>query len=84
MLYVDYGSIEVVLKSNIRLLDKKFGNLPIQSLHCTLKESDQLTNLSREMNEYFADMVDNKKLEALFHKQKSKVLNWFYYLISIF
>lgn len=75
MLYVDYGSIEVVLKSNVRLLYKKFSNLPVQSLHCTLKESKQLKHLSREINEFFADMIDDKKLEALFHKKSPKVLN---------
>lgn len=81
MLYVDYGSLETVKKSDIRLLSTQFSKLPIQSLHCTLYECDKL-NVPREINIYFADLIENKKLEAKFHKMSSNVLNFLSFLFN--
>jgi len=72
LLYVDYGSIEIVWKSNIRLLASQFGLLPIQALHCSLFEYGVFNNYNSSINKLFVEKVDEKILEA--NIQKSKTL----------
>lgn len=73
LLYVDYGSIETISKSNVRLLERRFGVLPAQGIHCSLYECKEPINYSREINEKFALMIDNKVLDAQFHNSKTEV-----------
>lgn len=67
MLYVDYGSIEVVSKSNIRLLDLNFSKMPKQAIHCKLHGSDKFNNFSRDASEIFSELICDKTLSAEFH-----------------
>uniref|UniRef100_A0A2H8TF29 Tudor domain-containing protein 1 n=1 Tax=Melanaphis sacchari TaxID=742174 RepID=A0A2H8TF29_9HEMI len=71
LLYVDYGSIEIVPKTNVRLLASQFGVFPTQAIHCGLYEFDEL-NYPREISESFAEMTEDHELEAQFHPPKSK------------
>ncbi|XP_022169440.1 uncharacterized protein LOC111033146 isoform X1 [Myzus persicae] len=71
LLYVDYGSIEIVPKTNVRLLASQFGIYPAQGVHCGLYEYNEL-NYPREISESFAEMVDDHVLEAQFHSQVSE------------
>lgn len=73
MLYVDYGTIEIIAKSKIRLLKSEFGNLPIQALHCSLFDSHQ--NYPRELNYTFVDIVNGKILEATTSRTFLNVIN---------
>jgi len=73
LLYVDYGSIEIVPKINIRLLASTFGAYPTQAVHCGLYEFNEL-NYPREISESFAEMVENRVLEAQFHSPISNVI----------
>ncbi|XP_015370255.1 PREDICTED: uncharacterized protein LOC107166201 [Diuraphis noxia] len=66
LLYVDYGSIEIVPKENVRLLASQFGMYPAQGVHCSLHKFNAL-NYPREISESFAEMVENHELEAQFH-----------------
>ncbi|KAL5236605.1 hypothetical protein ACI65C_004015 [Semiaphis heraclei] len=66
LLYVDYGSIEIVPKENVRLLASQFGVYPAQGVYCGLHKFYEL-NYPREISESFAEMVENHELEAQFH-----------------
>lgn len=74
MLYVDFGSVEVVKKSDVRFLATKFGSFPIQALHCSLFETEK-PNYTLEINENFAISIDNNRLlEATFKKTMTLVI----------
>ncbi|XP_050063063.1 uncharacterized protein LOC126552407 [Aphis gossypii] len=64
--YVDYGTIKVVSKTNVRLLASQFGAYPIPAVHCGLYNFSEL-NYPREISESFAEMTDDHVLEAQFH-----------------
>ncbi|KAE9528672.1 hypothetical protein AGLY_012247 [Aphis glycines] len=66
LLYVDYGTIKVVSKTNVRLLASQFGAYPIPAVHCGLYNFSEL-NYLREISESFAEMTDDHVLEAQFH-----------------
>jgi hypothetical protein len=72
--YIDYGSIEIISRAKIRLLERSFGLLPVQAIFCSLYENDNRIRFDREINEKFAMMIDNKTLEAHFHKPKIEVI----------
>jgi len=71
-LYVDYGSIEIVPKINIRLLQSKFCTYATQAIYCGLNECN--FNYSREISESFADIVEHHVLEAQFHPSIPEVI----------
>ncbi|CAH1731463.1 unnamed protein product [Aphis gossypii] len=71
LLYVDYGSIEVIPKTNVRLLASQFGAYPTQAVYCGLYNFNEL-NYSREISESFAEMTEDHVLEAQFHLPKSE------------
>lgn len=60
-------------KSKVRLLEKRFGVLPVQAIYCSLYKSDDEIHYSIEINEMFANMIDNQKLEAQFNNSKIEV-----------
>jgi len=73
VLYVDYGSIEIIPKLKIRVLDSIFKSFPMYALHCSLLNFDTYNfTYTRDMNEFFATMVDRKILEATFHQLNSR------------
>uniref|UniRef100_A0A2S2PA58 Tudor domain-containing protein 1 n=2 Tax=Schizaphis graminum TaxID=13262 RepID=A0A2S2PA58_SCHGA len=71
LLYVDYGSIEIVPKTNVRLLASQFGAYPTQAVHCGLYNFNEL-NYPREISESFAEITENHVLEAQFHPPTSE------------
>lgn len=72
---MDYGSIEKVPKSNVRLLEKKFSVMHAQAIHCTLFSEHEVQTFSRETKEHFARLVDSKTLWAhTIKKIKSEVI----------
>lgn len=71
MLYVDFGSQEIVEKTRIRLLAQQFGNKPIQALHCCLYEHDEVF-CCQKINELFVQLVDNCCLKAIFNGFRSQ------------
>ncbi|XP_025199021.1 tudor domain-containing protein 5-like, partial [Melanaphis sacchari] len=66
LFFVDYGSVEIVPKINIRLLQSTFSAYAAQAIHCGLHKCIEY-NYSREISESFADMVENQVLEAKVH-----------------
>lgn len=68
MFYVDYGSLELVSKSNIRLLDLNYAELPMQAIHCKLYGSDKFDHFGRTDSEWFSYLVCDRTLDAKFHK----------------
>ena len=56
--FVDYGNSDVVLLSDVRPLDKKFLNVPVQAVHCCLD--------SQVDADTFHQQVDGKELKATF------------------
>uniref|UniRef100_A0A2S2P5Q8 Tudor domain-containing protein 5 n=1 Tax=Schizaphis graminum TaxID=13262 RepID=A0A2S2P5Q8_SCHGA len=82
LFFVDYGSIEIVPKINIRLLQSKFSEYSAQAVHCGLYSCMDY-NYSREISESFADIVEHQVLEAQVHppipEDESKTL-----LVSLF
>ncbi|XP_026816464.1 uncharacterized protein LOC113555992 isoform X2 [Rhopalosiphum maidis] len=71
LLYVDYGSIEIVPKTNVRLLASQFGAYPTQAVHCGLYNFNEL-NYPREISESFAEITEDHVLEAQFHPPTSE------------
>lgn len=68
MIYVDFGSIEIVLKSGVRFLETHFGSFCVQALHCSLFETENPL-YTKEINDNFASLIDNNQyLEATFKK----------------
>ncbi|XP_060857955.1 uncharacterized protein LOC132935429 isoform X2 [Metopolophium dirhodum] len=66
LFFVDYGTIEIIPKRNIRLLQSRFSAYATQAIHCGLYKCREY-NYSREISEYFADMVEHHVLEAQVH-----------------
>lgn len=74
MKYVDFGSIEIVLKRDVRFLASRFGSFSIQALHCSLFETENPI-YTQEINENFAILIDNNQcLEATFKKSMMLVI----------
>ena len=55
--YVDYGNSEVILLSDVRQLSKRFFNLPVQAVRCSLDSP---------VVESFGQRVADKELKAMF------------------
>ncbi|KAF0756349.1 tudor domain-containing protein 5-like [Aphis craccivora] len=66
LFFVDYGSIAIIPKLNIRLLQSKFSSYPAQAVYCGLYKCTEY-NYSREISESFADMVEHQVLQAQVH-----------------
>lgn len=65
MKYFDYGTIEVIPKEDLRLLDKQFCDLPMQAIKAKLsaiKPAKGAKSFSRKVNEAFFELVANKTL----------------------
>jgi len=63
--YFDYGTIEVIPKTDLRLLDKQFIDIPMQGIKAKLsaiKPAKGAKSFSREVSEVFFKMVANKTL----------------------
>ncbi|XP_027842505.2 tudor domain-containing protein 5-like isoform X2 [Aphis gossypii] len=67
LFFVDYGSIAIIPKLNIRLLQLKFSSYPAQAVYCGLYKCTEY-NYSREISESFADMVEHQVLQAQVHQ----------------
>jgi len=83
LFFVDYGSIEIVPKINIRLLQSKFSTYSAQAVHCGLYACMNY-NYSREISESFADMVEHQVLEAQVHPPIPEVIIQDNFLCFIF
>jgi len=72
---VDYGSVEIIPKTDIRFLEQKFGYMPVQGIPCSLFE-DNVLNLPHvhQMNRMFASLVDGNVLNARFNPLTIKVM----------
>jgi len=55
--YVDYGNSEVLLLSDVRQLSRRFFNLPVQAVRCSLDSP---------LVESFGQRVADKELKATF------------------
>lgn len=73
-MYVDYGSIEIIAKTEVRFLDKRFGYFPMQGILCTLFDDDFDSSYSVTVNKTFASLVDDNELEAKFKTSILKVI----------
>lgn len=73
MFFVDYGSIAIIPKLNIRLLQLKFSSYPAQAVYCGLYKCTEY-NYSREISESFADMVEHQVLQAQVHLSIPEVI----------
>jgi len=71
--FVDYGSIQIIPKKNIRLLQSRFSIYATQAVHCGLYKCGGY-NYSREISESFADMVEHHVLEAQVHPPIPEVI----------
>ena len=65
--FVDYGNSDVVLLSDVRPLDKKFLNVPMQAVHCCLD--------SQVDADTFHQQVDGRELKATFMSLK-ETMQW--------
>lgn len=65
--FVDYGNSDVVLLSDVRPLDKKFLNLPMQAVHCCLD--------SQVDADTFHQQMDGRELQATFVSLK-ETMQW--------
>ena len=65
--FVDYGNSDVVLLSDVRPLDKKFLNVPVQAVHCCLD--------SQVDTDTFHQQVDGRELKATFMSLK-ETMQW--------
>ncbi|XP_050426306.1 tudor domain-containing protein 7-like [Adelges cooleyi] len=84
LFYVDFGSIENVQKSQIRLLVSYFGTLPAQGIHCSLFGHESTQKISRETNELFVSLVTNKIMTAQHIKKvTSEYCNFPKYIVSM-
>jgi len=73
LFFVDYGSIEIVPKINIRLLQSRFSTFATQAIHCGLYKCLDY-NYPREISESFADMVERHVLKAQIHPPIPEVI----------
>jgi len=64
----------VVSKTNVRLLASQFGSYLTQAVYCGLYNFNEL-NYPLEINESFAEIIDDHVLEAQFHSPNSEVIS---------
>lgn len=68
--FVDYGNMETVGQSDVKVLEKEFLTLPAQAINCKLLFAKPSTaDWSDEEIERFSEAVDGKELDTYFVKK---------------
>jgi len=72
---VDYGSVETIPKTSVRLLERKFGFMHTQGIACSLFEDNAFNRTYPvQINRMFASLIDGNILTARFNQLTSKVI----------
>ncbi|KAG7199166.1 hypothetical protein KM043_018050 [Ampulex compressa] len=68
--FLDYGNIETIELTNIKVIKAEFLQLPIQAIHCKLLGIES-TTCNESITKHFEDAVQGKTLEAEFVKEEN-------------
>lgn len=60
-----------------------FRFIPVQALHCSLFQCNEMINLSQEVNNIFTKMVEKINFQAKFEEVKLKLIKLLKYKIKM-
>lgn len=81
MIYVDYGTIDIISKTQLKYLKNVFCHLPCQAIHCCLTGFNEFDTISPEVTDAFWEIVDNKPVKIQIDQNLFFVSTYFYNMI---
>ncbi|VVC33622.1 OST-HTH/LOTUS domain,Tudor domain [Cinara cedri] len=62
VIQVDFGTVDYILKENLRFLKKDFCNLTCQAIQCCLTDFNMLGTIARNVTDAFFNIISNNEI----------------------
>lgn len=61
VIHTDYGTVDIIPKTELRFLNYKFCSLPSQAIHCCLTGYNELDSIPLDVTKAFLEIININK-----------------------
>lgn len=83
VIHADFGTVDIIPKTELRFLDHTFCSLPCQAIHCCLSGYNELSSISLDVTKAFLEIINTNKQVLVMVDNHFKLVSFINIIITL-